>query len=161
MTGPTPTHSAEPGLSGVSGSNRDPGDAVGEMSAQRWRPVLGYEGLYEVSDLGLVRIAGQARPLTATHWGAYLAVTLRGRGRPKRARVHVVVLEAFVSPRPDGMVARHLNDQQSDNRLANLAWGTPERNREDARRNRDLNRVSWSEFHASRSGRSDEMEGDR
>jgi len=42
--------------------------------------------------------------------------------------VHHLVLEAFVSPRPPGMQCRHLNGLRTDNRLANLAWGTHEEN---------------------------------
>lgn len=149
MSPPEATHSAERPLAGTSGwANM----AQGQSEAEEWRPVLGYEDLYEVSSTGHVARRGQVRQLALpqTYWGAYLAVTLRGRGRPRRARVHVLVLEAFIGPRPKGMVARHLNDQQSDNRLENLAWGTPEQNREDARRNR--NTVTWSEFHAGRKG---------
>ena len=45
--------------------------------------------------------------------------------------VHRLVLEAFVGPRPEGMVARHLNGDPGDNRLENLAWGTQSENNYD------------------------------
>jgi len=55
---------------------------------------------------------------------------------PKRhAYVHVLVLEAFVGPRPDGHVACHRNDQSHDNRIANLYWGTVDDNVADRIRN--------------------------
>lgn len=117
---------------------------------EEWKPVVGYEGLYEVSDRGRVLSLHRDQLLAPTPHGAYPGVTLCGRGREKRAKVHVLMLEAFVGPRPEGMVGRHLNDQKSDNRIANLEWGTPAQNREDARRNQESRRVTWTEFHAGR-----------
>lgn len=45
--------------------------------------------------------------------------------------VHNLVLGAFVGPCPPGMECRHLNNDSSDNRLVNLAWGTPKENAAD------------------------------
>ncbi len=42
--------------------------------------------------------------------------------------VHRLVLLAFKGPRPDGQYCRHLNGVPTDNRLANLAWGTKSEN---------------------------------
>jgi hypothetical protein len=65
----------------------------------------------------------------------YPQVTLCGRqdGRyvEKHAYVHRLVLCSFVGPRPVGMVCRHLNGNQKDNRLENLAWGTIAENNRD------------------------------
>ncbi len=49
-------------------------------------------------------------------------------GKSHWYRVHLVVLAIFRGPRPDGMVARHLNGNCQDNRLLNLAWGTRREN---------------------------------
>lgn len=49
----------------------------------------------------------------------------------KRGWVHVMVLETFVGPRPDGCLTRHLNGDASDNRVGNLAWGTVGENTSD------------------------------
>lgn len=65
----------------------------------------------------------------------YVQVNMRGEVR----EVHLLVLEAFVGPRPSvpgcKIEARHLNDIGHDNRLENLAWGTQAENLEDSRRN--------------------------
>jgi hypothetical protein len=54
-------------------------------------------------------------------------------GRSRQTKVHILVLEAFVGPRPDGMVCRHLDGNPQNNRLSNLRWGTPEENYADRR----------------------------
>lgn len=82
---------------------------------------------YEVSDYGRVRrrtpnigtrVGKVLRP--GIQWQGYRVVGIGGR-TPK---VSVLVLEAFVSDRPKGNEARHLNDIKTDDRLLNLAWGT-------------------------------------
>ena len=45
--------------------------------------------------------------------------------------VHSMLLEAFVCKRPEGYETRHLNGDGTDNRLDNLAWGTPQENSDD------------------------------
>ena len=119
---------------------------------ERWKPVVGWEGFYEVSDRGRVRscertidypASKRARPYTAVvapkmrkqtpaAQGKYLAVTLIRPGVPQqKPYVHTLVLEAFVGPRPDGLVCRHRNGNNHDNRLRNLAWGTYAENNRD------------------------------
>jgi hypothetical protein len=53
----------------------------------------------------------------------------------RRARVHWLVLEAFVGSRPEGYDGLHKNDKRSDNALTNLYWGTPQQNALDRTRN--------------------------
>jgi hypothetical protein len=110
---------------------------------ERWLPVHGFPG-YEVSDLGRVRSwhpqsynarartePRVLRPGTDGRSG-YLAVSLRRDGVSFCRRVHVLVLETFVGPRPTGLVARHTPDPSvANNRLNNLSWGTPKENSQD------------------------------
>ena len=109
-----------------------------------WRPVVGFEGVYEVSSEGRVKRvkAGKGasfqRLLTTCPWGRYLAARLSdlpGKRTPKTHPVHKLVLEAFQGPCPPGYKARHLNDQPHDNRAANLMWGTHQENALDVGRN--------------------------
>ena len=53
-------------------------------------------------------------------------------GRFKAFKVHQAVLMAWVGPRPAGMLCRHLDGNKWNNRLDNLAWGTPRENTDDA-----------------------------
>lgn len=115
------------------------------MSAPRpveeWRPVEGYEGLYEVSDQGRVgsldsvitdslgrtrRQPGRVMKHTLCGFG-YHRVELRNGGRHTRKShaVHRLVAAAFVEGRsPDRIVVMHLDHDPDNNTVANLAWGT-------------------------------------
>lgn len=62
----------------------------------------------------------------------YLKLQVRGPSGRKLRFVHRLVLEAFVGPRPRGMVCRHFPDRNpSNNRLDNLQWGTCRENAAD------------------------------
>lgn len=77
----------------------------------------------------------QAKRLRASPAGrGYLKVSLRVGDAYVTMYVHYLVLRTFVGPCPEGMEARHLNGNMLDNRLDNLAWGTPAENLEDRRR---------------------------
>ncbi len=117
-----------------------------DEARETWRPVVGYEDAYEVSDFGRVRsvnrvitrIDGRLLPLTgmirAQHIGrgGYLQVSLSRDSTTRAARVHILVAKAFLS-RPAGEVeVCHRNGNPRDNRVANLRWGTHKSNVEDA-----------------------------
>lgn len=119
------------------------------MPEEEWRPVVGWEGLYEVSNLGgvrsLDRIVNHGRGLTRVYKGrnrkvyvgktGYLAVGLSNDGKSITSNVHRMIAEAFI-PNPERHpYVRHLNDEKTDNRIENLAWGTPSDNSQDALRN--------------------------
>lgn len=116
---------------------------------EQWLPVLGWESYYEVSDQGRVRsldrLACLGRggrigvrrgrllaPATDKRSG-YRVVSLWASPVRRSARVHTLVLEAFVGPRPAGLEALHGNGNPSDNRLANLSWNTSTANAADVR----------------------------
>jgi len=63
----------------------------------------------------------------------YYVVRLAGCRRIRK--LHALLLEAFVCRRPDGMVARHLDDVRTNNAITNLAWGTYGENSADALKN--------------------------
>lgn len=118
--------------------------ATSEEGDERWRPVLGYEGLYEVSDRGNVRSLTRRLSNGRLWRGRPVALIRRAKSghmfvnlnMPRKFRaVHALVLEAFVGPRPAGMHGLHWNDVPNDNRLENLRWGTPSENKYDEVRN--------------------------
>jgi hypothetical protein len=96
-----------------------------DYTAECWRDVIGQEGLYFVSNFGRVRgPKGRIlRPAIDPVGRHSISISSAGRQRLTRT-IHRLVLEAFVSTRPPGLVARHLNGNPADNRLVNLVWGT-------------------------------------
>ena len=119
-----------------------------QILPEEWRPVVGFEGFYEVSDAGRVRgldrdvdrgrlsgtlftmfVKGRILKNSETA-DRYHLVRLRNQG-VRQAKVQILVLEAFVGPRPDGYECRHLDGCRTNNRLENLRWGTRSENQRD------------------------------
>lgn len=114
-----------------------------------WKAVVGYEGLYEVSDRGEVRSLDRWVPNRhgTRSWrrgaimrqvllnkSGYPAVGLSKDGVQSLVKVHVLVAEAFIGPRPEGYVTRHLDGDPTNNRKSNIRWGTWQENSDDRTR---------------------------
>ena len=111
---------------------------MSDATAERWLPVVGYEGFYGVSDFGRVRSLphwrrskgdsrsfNRGRILKPSPVGDYLRVGLSKDGRARSIDVHRLVAAAFIGPCPPGQLVRHLDGDGQNNTLANLAYGTP------------------------------------
>ena len=111
------------------------------MSTEEWRPVVKYEGAYEVSNLGNVRsvdrcivrngsparLRGRQRSLKAQATG-HMNVTLSLENVFTTVRVHRLVAEAFLGPIPDGAQVHHIDGDPANNRVENLKFGSPAEN---------------------------------
>lgn len=112
-----------------------------QLPTERWLPVVGWEGIYEVSDHGNVRsldrqnAAGRrtkGQPMKTFNDGTdHLQLVLAGRGKPARRFVHRLVLEAFVGPCPEGQEGCHGDGNGLNNHLSNLRWDTRSANKLD------------------------------
>lgn len=107
-----------------------------------WKPVLNFEGRYEVSNLGRVRSLDHI--VRIVRHGVEGTRLVKGRllkpgsyksghvsvaiGKNNSRLVHQLVLESFVGARPENMECLHLNHNPKDNRLANLKYGTRQEN---------------------------------
>lgn len=117
---------------------------------EEWRDIPGWEGYYQASNLG--NLKGVTRTITRkdgvvmTLKEAPLKLTLNKKtkhyqvdltrdGKSNGYRVHQLVALTFLGVRPDGMEVRHINDDPSDNREQNLAYGTRRENMLDRGRN--------------------------
>lgn len=112
--------------------------------SENWRPVVGWEDLYEVSDQGRVRsrdrivpsrggtrvAAGRVlRPGPTQSGRRTVSLSRDGHARPRR--IYLLVLEAFVGPRPPGMCGCHNDGNPSNDALVNLRWDTWSGNQQD------------------------------
>src|SRR5699024_4528685 len=92
---------------------------------ETWKPVVGYEGLYEVSNTGKVWSIRRGRVLRPRKKSdGHLRVGLWKAGKGKEKYVHRLVLEVFVAPCPEGMECLHIDGNPENNRVDNLRWGT-------------------------------------
>jgi hypothetical protein len=114
---------------------------------EQWKPVVGYEGFYEVSNLGRVksldRVCHDKNGLAKRFKGRFLTCTVKadthskylvvklgsvyGQSSKTRYVAHLV-LEAFERPRPDGMECCHCDGNSLNNQFSNLRWDTPQKN---------------------------------
>lgn len=100
---------------------------------EEWRNVVGTEGRYQVSDQGRVRSTMFGPRLLKPCPGkrGYLQVTLTGDGRWKTHKVHTLVAAAFLPPKTEGQVVRHLDGDKKNCAKANLKYGTHQENSDD------------------------------
>jgi hypothetical protein len=120
-----------------------------------WKPILGYGGLYEVSDLGNVRSLDREVTIRApsytcksrikgrvlkpgrktTPYGAtYFTVDLCRDGKISHCYIHILVAKTFLGDRSDTMEVNHKHGNTTDNRLSELEWMTRKDNAIHARR---------------------------
>ena len=108
------------------------------MTEEIWRPIVGYEGLYEVSNTGRVRSLDRYVKCDyekyRLHKGkvlspgkdkdGYLSVVLSCNGKHKKIAVHRLVAQAFI-PNPDDLpIINHKDEDKTNNRVDNLEWCT-------------------------------------
>lgn len=121
-----------------------------QIDEEIWKPITGYEGLYEVSNMGRVKSVDRVlqhkshgvwhikerilkQQWTGSPNSSYLSVWLhKGHGEQHLYRVHRIVAETFI-PNPEGKEqVNHINCDRSDNRISNLEWTTPLENTQHA-----------------------------
>lgn len=99
------------------------------MIDEIWKPVVGFEGFYEISSAGRVRSLKschirELKPRLNKHTG-YLFLILGANGKQRTVTIHRLVAEAFLE-KPDGLdYVNHKDEDKTNNRVENLEWCTP------------------------------------
>ena len=109
---------------------------------EEWRDVVGYEGLYMVSNIGNVKslkrtakskngsirtVSEKLRKIDKNKSG-YLMVILNKEGKRKGMKIHRLVADAFIKNPYNLPQVNHRNEIKSDNRVENLEWCTQDYN---------------------------------
>lgn len=96
-----------------------------------WKPVVGYEGLYEVSDLGEIRRIlpnGTTRKLKLWQSANYYTVCLSNKCHRKTKAVHRLVADAFLNKPENATEVNHKDGNKLNNKVENLEWVTQREN---------------------------------
>ncbi len=122
---------------------RQPTFTAAELLIEIWRAIFGYEGHYEVSNLGRVKslknyhgfMPGRILRISP-EGGGYLKVTLSLRSVLRTYKIHQLVAGAFVyGPCQPGQEVNHKDGWKTNNRDWNLEWSTKKLNMEHAAAN--------------------------
>lgn len=137
--------------------------------SEEWRPVPGWEGIYEVSDHGrvrslprvVIRSDGRKMPVKGGALHSFLdvdgypRVNLRKVGTIVQYPIHRLVLLAFVGECPPGMQVLHGDGNPANNIISNLRYGSPSENNLDAVRHgthRNTRKIECPRGHALEGG---------
>lgn len=93
---------------------------------EKWKSVVGFEGKYEVSEVGRMRSLIGAKPkiMGQTNGLGYQMVSLNKRP----TGVHRLVAQAFIPNLENKPFVNHINGDRRDNVVSNLEWVTPQEN---------------------------------
>lgn len=105
---------------------------------EEWKPVVGYEGLYEISNLGRVKSLTKwqgnkhifsehiIKPTDNGH--GYMIVSLRKEGKRKSHYVHRLVATEFIENYKNYKYVNHIDYDKTNNKVNNLEWCTQKQN---------------------------------
>ncbi|WP_423227425.1 NUMOD4 motif-containing HNH endonuclease [Mycolicibacterium fortuitum] len=132
----------QPAPNPITGTSREGLAVNATQPPEEWRPAVGHEGAYEVSDQGRVRSLDRMVQNRLGHMVHYRGQLLKPRASGPRgkqylmvsmtngapAKVHHLVAAAFIGPNPGGMHVCHNDGNRWNNRAENLRYGTASEN---------------------------------
>lgn len=99
-----------------------------------WKDIKGYEGLYQVSNLGRVKSLKKSKIITPKLIHSYFSVILYNKKNYKNFRIHRLVAQAFISNPNNYPQVNHIDGNKLNNVLENLEWCTQSHNMKEAYR---------------------------
>jgi hypothetical protein len=103
-----------------------------ELESEKWKEIDGYDGMYQVSDLGRVRSLkfGKVRVLRdGKNRDGYLTITLNKDRKKKSVYVHRLVAQAFIPNDDESKIyINHIDECKQNNRMGNLEYCTAQYN---------------------------------
>lgn len=97
------------------------------MIDEEWKDIKGYEGLYQVSNLGRIYSCRYDR-IRKPSGNKYLHVVLCTNNNPKSMLIHRLVAEAFISNPGNKPQINHIDGDTTNNMVDNLEWVTAQEN---------------------------------
>ena len=129
---------------------------------ENWKDIKGYEGFYQVSNLGrvrslerdvfnprgtVIRHIEEKILVPALNSTGYLNVVLCKKGKRKTMKVHRLVAEAFI-PNPENKPqVNHIDEVKTNNAVENLEWATVKENTEYSEKFGMMKRDKFGRFH--------------
>jgi len=141
-----------------------------EQATERWQDVVGYEGLYLVSDHGRVRSVGRTvdhprgqrilkgKVLKPGFSHGYNMIGLQKNGPRKFFYVHRLVAAAFIGPCPVGRQVNHVDGVKLNNQMFNLEYVTPSENTLHAYRAGLLKAICGTKHYSAKLSEADVLE---
>lgn len=112
---------------------------------EQWKDIQGFEGLYQVSNTGLVRSLGNGKSYNSKHRiprlikqkhnQRYMYVSLCNDSKFKSCRVHRLVANAFIQNPLNKKEVNHIDGDKLNNNVTNLEWSTSKENHAHAKQN--------------------------
>ena len=121
---------------------------------EEWRDILGYEGLYQVSNLG--RVKNNKNKIMKHHMNekGYYRITLCKYGKRKSHLIHRLVAEAFIPNRCNLSEVNHIDENKGNNQVENLEWCTHKYNSNYGTRNKRMGKSMEGKYLGNKSSTS-------
>jgi hypothetical protein len=102
---------------------------ITDLNFEIWKDITGYEGIYQISNLGNVKNTNTSRILKPRlNSNGYKFVTLHCNGKKKMMRIHRLIAIHYIPNDENKQCVDHIDNNRTNNKLSNLRWCTNQQN---------------------------------